>query len=105
MTRAGLRQARLLIDRLQTHQPQQACDSFVIGLMALRLKPGGHFTDAIERRARVLFIEQSHEQQVLFAFGLRLIIEAWARQSDQFALSRQTQALVRRLDQQALLIN
>lgn len=104
MTRAGLRQPRLLIDRFQAHQPQQACDSFVIDLMTLCLKPGGHSPNAVERRPRVLFIEQAHQLQVLFALRLRLIIKARARQADKRALSGKTQALVIGLNQQALFL-
>jgi hypothetical protein len=102
MTCAGLRQPRLLIDRFQAHQPQQACDSFVIDLLTLRLKPGRHSSNAVERRPRVLFVEQAHQLQVLFTLRLRLIIKARARQTDKFALPGKTQALVIGLNQQAL---
>lgn len=101
MTGAGLRQPRLLIDRFQAHQPQQASDSFVIDLMTFRLKPGGHSPNAVERRPRVLFIEQAHQLQVLFALRLRLIIKARTRQTNQRALSGKTQAFVIGLNQQA----
>jgi hypothetical protein len=102
MTGAGLRQPRLLIDCFQAHQPQQACDSFVIDLITLRLKPGGHSPNAVERRPRVLFVEQAHQLQVLFALRLRLVIKACARQTDQFTLSGKTQQMVIGINQQAL---
>ena len=100
MTCAGLRQARLLIDRFQAHQTQQASNSFVIDLMTLRLQPGCHAPNAVERCQRVLLIEQAHQLQVLLALRLRLIIEACARQPDQLALPGKAQAFVRRLNQQ-----
>lgn len=103
MTRAGLRQPRLLIDRFQAHQSQQAADSFVIDLMTLRLKPGSHSPNAVERRPRVLFIEQAHQLQVLFALRLRLVIKARTRQTDKRALPGKTQAFVIGINQQALL--
>ena len=71
-----LRQSRLLIDCFQAHQTQQASNSFVIDLITLRLQPGCHSPNTVKRRLRVLLIKQAHQLQVIFAFRLRLIIEA-----------------------------
>ena len=66
----------------------------MIDFLPLLLQPGRHPPDAIKRRARVLLIKQAHQQQIGFAFRLRLIIETAARQPEQLTLPSETELLM-----------
>jgi hypothetical protein len=73
--------------------------------MTVLAQPGCHFQHAVKWRSRVLLIEQSHQEQVLGALPSRLVIEARAGKSDQFALTAEADRIVVRLDQLSLLIS
>jgi hypothetical protein len=46
-----------------------------------------------------LFINQSHQQKILFTFGSRFIVEAGPSQTQQFALAADTELRVLGFDQ------
>ena len=77
----------------------------MIDPVALLLQPGRHAANAVEGRARILLIEQAHQQQVLVIIGLWLIIEATARQAEQLTLAAQAEFSMADFDQLPLLIS
>ena len=100
-----LTQARTRIDRHQTHLPQQPGDPLVVDFMPLRAQPGRHLPDAIERGARVLLIQEPHQQQIVLTFWHRRVIVAGAGQPHELALASQTAAAMLRLNQRPLLFH
>jgi hypothetical protein len=71
----------------------------VIHRLILTPQPGGHARTAVERRARVLLINQPHHQEILFALGRRFVVEARPRQAQQIALAADAELRVSRFDQ------
>ena len=93
------------IDRHQAHLSQESGNAFVVHFIVLTAQPGRHFLDPIKRRARVLLIQQAHQQQVLLTFWDWLIIIAGACQANQLALSYQTDGGMLCFNQRPLLFH
>jgi hypothetical protein len=70
--------------------------------MTLASQPSRHARAAIKGRARVLFINQSHHEEVLLTFRSRFVIKARPGQLKQLTLPNYTYLLMARLDQQPL---
>ena len=64
----------------------QPGDSLPIHPEALRVEPLHHFSAPVERRPHILFVQQPHQHQVLFAFANRLVVETGPAHAQQLAL-------------------
>src|SRR5439155_7610521 len=73
--------------------------------ISLALQPGRHPPATVKRRSRVLFVEQSHQQQILFALAHRLIVEAGPVHAQQLALPPNAELGMRQLHQRAPVLN
>jgi beta-xylosidase len=91
VTLSRLAQLRLRIDGLDSHHLHQPRDPFAIHFVPLCGKPRHHSPASVEWRPRVLFIQQSHQQQVLFAFAHWFVIQACAVDTQQLALPPNTE--------------
>ena len=71
----------------------------MIDRVPLAPQPSRYARRAVERRARVLFINQSHQQEILFTFGRRLVVETRPRQTQQLALAADAELRMLGFDQ------
>src|SRR6266567_4774028 len=97
--------SRFGVDCLQTHQVEQSPYPFAIHQVALRVQPGGHLAGAVKRRPRVLFIQQTHQQQIFLTFGYRLVVITGASQTQQLALCSNAQIRMPWLNQRSFGLN
>jgi hypothetical protein len=69
-----------------------------MGLMALVTQPGGHAPHPIQGATRLLFIQPSHQGQMLHALVHRLVVQACAVHPTPLAWPPHAELLVMRFD-------
>jgi hypothetical protein len=84
---------------LHAHEPHQALYALVIDAPPLLTKPGRHATNPIKRGTHILFIEQSHQFQIVARNLLGPVIPTGAAQSDQVTLPVNGQLGMSRLNE------
>src|SRR5260370_190415 len=75
------------IDSLHADHPNQPLDPLSMHPPPLAGQPLGHPPAAVERAGGLLFVDQSHQPQILGSRAGRLVVEGRAVQPQQLALS------------------
>src|SRR5512135_152591 len=83
-----LREARLWVDGAQAHPAHQPRDPLPVDRVAFGPEPPGHLRTTVERGARVLLVDQTHEDEVLGALSLWDVIQRGTGQPEKLALAR-----------------
>ena len=86
VTLSRLTELRLRIDGLDSHQRHQSRYPLPVHLEPLRAEPFHHLPAPVKRRPRVLFVQQTHQHKVFFAFARWLVIQARPVHAQQLAL-------------------
>src|SRR5271166_5562745 len=97
--RVRLAGVRLLVDRLDPHQPHQTAHPFAVHRPAIPAQHRDHPARPIERRRQILLVDQPHQPQVVLAGRRRAPIQRRAGNLQQAALSHDRQLAVGALDQ------
>jgi len=71
----------------------------MINRISLSVQPGCQARRAVEGRSSLLFIDQSHKEEILFTFSCRFIVEAGPGQIQQFALAADAELGMLRFNQ------
>lgn len=104
MVLVPLRQGGPGIDRLQAHEPHQTKDPLGIDRMPLGSEPGGHPAVSIDRGSGELRVDQAHEHLGEEIQLPGLVIPAGATETQEIALTLQTDVRMANIHKRPLLI-
>jgi hypothetical protein len=103
--RTWLAQVLLRINGFQSHLPHQTLDPLLIHRsLQLLVQKDFHLPNPVERRARVLLVDQTHDLEVVRIFRPRLVVKARARKSHQVALLIDADLFMARFDQTSQIV-